>query len=157
MFTGRTALICILSFFTVIFSVNGVLVYNALNSWSGLSAKDAYRKGRYYNEIIDAGLEQKRRGWHVALTTRTNNSLDIFLQVEARNADGAAINSLELTALLKRPVRPDIDQRIVFKSLGKGKYSGVGKLPKSGQWAVELSAKQNGRQVYRLDSRIVVK
>ena len=40
--TGRMVLVGLLTFFGVVFAVNGVFVYFALDSWPGLTTEAAY-------------------------------------------------------------------------------------------------------------------
>jgi nitrogen fixation protein FixH len=60
---GRDVLAILLSFFGVIFAVNGALIYAAVSTHTGLVANEPYRKGLAYNERILADERQAQLGW----------------------------------------------------------------------------------------------
>ena len=62
--TGRHVAIMLAAFFGLMFAVNGVFVYFALGSFSGVSEKDAYKRGLSYNQEIDHHTRQLARNWH---------------------------------------------------------------------------------------------
>ena len=43
--------------------VNGVMIYSAVSTYTGLVANEPYRKGLHYNDRIDADERQARLGW----------------------------------------------------------------------------------------------
>ena len=56
---GKHVLFAMLSFFGVILVVNGVFTYFALSTFTGVSTDDAYRRGRAYNQTIEAAMEDQ--------------------------------------------------------------------------------------------------
>ena len=52
--TGRHVLIGMLVFFGVILGVNGMFLYSALSTYTGVVSDEPYRKGLNYNERIEA-------------------------------------------------------------------------------------------------------
>ena len=63
--TGRKVLWMLLGFFGVMMAVNGIFVYLALSSFSGLETVNAYVKGLDYNATLRRGAAQKALGWQV--------------------------------------------------------------------------------------------
>jgi nitrogen fixation protein FixH len=61
--TGRTVLVTIIGFFVVVFAVNGVFLFLALSTNTGIVAVEPYRKGLKYNERIAAEERQLKLGW----------------------------------------------------------------------------------------------
>jgi nitrogen fixation protein FixH len=61
--TGRHVLYAMLIFFGVIFVVNGVFIYLARSTFTGVSTEDAYHKGLAYNDVIRAAGSQHTLGW----------------------------------------------------------------------------------------------
>ena len=64
---GAHVLATLLTFFGVVFAVNGVLVFEALKTHSGVVAQEPYRKGLAYNERIAADELQSALGWKADL------------------------------------------------------------------------------------------
>ena len=93
--TGRHVLIAILAFFGVIFAVNGVMTYIALDSFSGLATEDAYRKGLRYNEQIAAADAQAAKGWRVDVDYRERSGR---ISLTVRDKDELPLRSLQVTA-----------------------------------------------------------
>jgi len=60
---GRHVLFAFLGFFGVIFAVNGVFLYAALSTHTGVVANEPYRKGLNYNQRIAAFQAQEQLGW----------------------------------------------------------------------------------------------
>ncbi len=61
--TGRHVLIGFISFFAVVFAANGVILYEALATRTGIVAEEPYIKGLKYNQRIDAEAQQAALGW----------------------------------------------------------------------------------------------
>ncbi len=153
--TGRHFLYWIVSFFGVIFTVNGIFIYMALSTWSGLEVKNAYQVGRNYNKYLAAAEAQNKRGWKVDVTKRlAGDSLSVV--VRPRDAKGAPLTGLEITVWLRRPTQEDLDRQRVLTEGETGRYSGVLPLPAKGLWQFILIAKRNGKEVYRSRSRVVL-
>jgi nitrogen fixation protein FixH len=78
--------------------VNGVLIFSAISTFTGVSVGRAYDKGRTYNHVLREAARQDALGW----TTRV--SLDAQrLTVTAQDRDGVAIAGL-LEAHMLRPL-----------------------------------------------------
>ncbi len=63
--TGWMVLAMLLAFFGVIGSVNAVMVYSALSTFSGEVEAHPYEHGIAYNREIASAREQAARGWKV--------------------------------------------------------------------------------------------
>ena len=57
--------------FLLVFAVNGVMIWYALSSWTGLAANEAYDQGLTYNRNLAAAARQAQLGWRPQLTVRT--------------------------------------------------------------------------------------
>ena len=60
--TGRHVLMMMLGFFGVIFAVNGVFAFLAIDTFTGLETEQAYLKGLDYNRTLTAAAEQRTTG-----------------------------------------------------------------------------------------------
>jgi nitrogen fixation protein FixH len=139
--TGRHVLIAFLTFFGIIFAVNGVLLHRALSTHGGIVANEPYRKGLEYNRRIEADERQARLGW------QTNATADATGQVtvEFNDAQGQPVRGLFVSATLGRPASNREDTAIPLFESSPGRYAGsVGALP-PGAWLLSVEARQGER------------
>lgn len=151
-FTGRTALTLFLSFFGIVFAVNGVFVYVATESWRGIDTEDAYRRGLAYNETLARAEAQRALGW------RTELSLE-GARLVLRLADrvGEPLNGLEVTGVARRPVDAAADRPLVFEWVGDGVYRAGSELPAHGQWDARISVTRRDGPPYLIEQRLWLK
>lgn len=106
--------------------VNGVLIFSAISTFTGVSVGQAYDRGRTYNHVIEEGRRQDALGW----TTRVALEGD-RLVVTARNRDGAPVTG-RLEAHLLRPLD---GERVELPELGgAGRFAFDLPELRAGQW-----------------------
>jgi nitrogen fixation protein FixH len=158
--TGKWVLKAFILSFGVIFAVNGLLTYYALESWSGLETENAYDKGLAHNQTLANAQAQALLGWQVVVLYETvaadGPKRAGVLTVKVRDKQGQAMNGLAGTALLWRPTHEGSDQRAVLAATEAGVYRTEVNVPAAGQWDVRLELTGAG-QPYRLRRRIVIK
>jgi nitrogen fixation protein FixH len=150
---GRHVLLGLILFFAAVLAVNGVFLYSALSTYTGVVAQEPYRKGLHYNQRIAKDEQQKRIGWseEVALSRDTGQLL-----VELKDRSGEGVSSLVLVGVFGRPATDRDDKPLAFEELGPGRYAThIGK-PASGTWLLSLEAKRGAdeRIVYRSRRRL---
>jgi len=155
---GRHVLALALAFFAVVFAVNAVFIYLALDSFRGLSTDDAYVRGLDYNRTIAAAQAQQVLGWQARLESeRVTGSNEVVLRLTIVDRDGAPIPGLSADGMLQRPVDDSMDRRLVFAAAGDGRYEARALVPQWGQWDVRLTARAPGGESYRLEQRLWLK
>ncbi len=155
--TGRHVLIWFVGFFAVVFTVNGIMTYLAISTFSGLDVPDAYVRGRSYGDEIAAAAAQNKRAWNVDLSHRLAANGELELVVTAKDASGQSVAGLRVEALIKRPTRAAHDTNVRLREIGSGLYRESVQLPHSGQWLLEINAFRGPTRVYRTKDRITVK
>jgi nitrogen fixation protein FixH len=144
------------AFFLVVFAVNGVMVWFALASWTGLETTNPYERGLAYNRALEAAREQAALGWqadfHFAQSGQRHGTLEFRLQ----ERDGAPLAAARVDALLVRPTEEGHDFAVDLTEREPGRYGAEVELPLPGQWEVRLAARARG-EVYRLSPRIYLK
>lgn len=148
--------------FAVVIAVNGALAYFATSTFNGLETKNAYEKGRLYNQTIALEEKQKALGWQLTLTSEskpheppgTGYPADIVIQAVDR--DGAALDGLTVHAEIRRPTVEGLDREVTLGRRDIGRYGSTVVLPEPGQWEVRVLATR-GEDEYRLRERIFVK
>lgn len=136
---GRHVLAAMIAFFAVIFAVNGIMVFFALDTFSGVHTDDAYRSGRDYNQVIDAARTQADRGWTVTMTHEVTEGT-LRLAVTYLDRSERPVEELSVTAELWRPTHDGHDRELVLEPAGAGRYAGTTDLPLAGQWEIRLLA-----------------
>ncbi len=154
---GIHVFLMLAGFFGVMFAVNGVFVYFALTSFSGVSVDDAYKKGLSYNQEISRLEKQRARGWQTGFSVSTLPDNNVAVSLSVTDKTGQVPDNLSATLLITRPARQDQD-RTLDLTQADGKFTADIQLPESGQWDLLVEVKGGGyNQPYRVEKRIWVK
>ena len=154
--TGRHVLFILLAGFGVVFAVNGVMAWFAIDSFPGLVSKDAYREGLEYNRTIAAREAQEKLGWQVdvavagAGTTRA-------VTARFRDRDGHPLSGLRVNAAMVRPVAAGSDRRAVLDETAPGDYRAEIALPSLGNWLLDVEAVRRDGTQWRMERSLWLK
>jgi nitrogen fixation protein FixH len=139
-------------FFGIVFSVNAVMVWIAITTWTGLETTGAYRLGIDYNRTLEAAKAQAALGWQVDLALARAAPGRALVELSLADREGEAIGAAAVTAAFVRPTHAGHDRKVALPHGGEGHYRAEVELPLPGQWDVRLEAR-NGTKVYRLHER----
>jgi nitrogen fixation protein FixH len=141
-----------LAFFAAIFAMNGVLIYWAVATNSGLVANEPYRKGLHYNERIAADERQKRLGWRVdTLELTKDGRVTLVLTDKA----GHPVSGLKVETMLGRPATNRQDIRVAMVEVAPGRYEARTSALAAGFWLVVLEARGATEEpIYRIRRRV---
>lgn len=151
--SGRHVLYGLLIFFGVIFTVNGVFIYMAGSTFTGLQTEDAYRKGLAYNDSIRAAGSQHALGWQVRDIQLTRNGQ---LNVALLDQEDAPLQGLTVGAEVRRPASEEFDQTLSLAEAAPGLYAGQGGDFAAGQWQVVLTVRR-GDDEFRVEQKVLLK
>lgn len=154
-YTGKRILIWFVGFFLVVFSVNGIMAYFALKTWTGLATQNSYVKGINYNEEIENAAMQQNSGWSIAISGNPEMREDRFEITLTRPEE--SLPPAEVTATFIRAVTEGYDQQITLSHNGGGIYGADVKLPLAGQWDVLVVVKSQNNLIFKLEDKILVK
>ena len=153
--TGRHVLWGFIVFFGLIFAMNGVFLYYALSTHTGLDTTNAYRRGLDYNSRLAAEKRQNRLGWQAALTLAPQRDR---LTLIVKSKTGLPVSYLDVSALLGRPATDKFDHKLVLKEDSPGRYEADFAPLDAGNWIVTIEATDQTRKtdpiVYRLRKRL---
>ena len=135
---GRHVLFSILGFFGVIFAVNGVLIYYALATHSGLVAQEPYRKGLTYNVRIAADERQKTLHWSAKIEADAQGRVALMLT----DASGGPVVNLTVKGLLGRPSAQRNDVHLAFAESSPGTYVASAGPMMPGVWLVNIEVRE---------------
>lgn len=149
--TGRMVLIGFILFFGVISVVNGIFMYMALHTWPGLTTEHAYKDGIKYNETLADGERQAALGWQSRVAIS-----DGMLLISVTSQQGAPVTRLATTVVVTRPLGSEEQIALRAIEVAPGKYQTPITLPTTGRWKVDVTAKGNDAQTYRMRHEVLV-
>ena len=153
--TGWMVLAMLLAFFGVIGSVNAVMVYSALSTFSGEVEPHPYEHGIAYNREIASAREQAARGWKVDASLERLSSGETLISVLARDASGADISGVEVAANLASPADKRQDAPAKLLEIAPGRFEARVVVARGARDLV-LTASRGGREVFRSRSRLQI-
>ena len=124
--------------------INGIMVYLALSTWTGLETERHYDKGLAYNENLAAARAQAELGWRVdvAYTPSPVAGDAGELAVTVTGAGDRPLVDLNVTARLIRPTHEGFDHDVDLAHAGAGVYKGQVSIPLPGQWDARILARR---------------
>ena len=124
------------------------MVYFALDTFSGLETRDAYRKGMQYNRNIEKARAQEALGWSLSFDfpTRaaTGNARAGTLDVTLRDRDAQPVTGARLRVGFSRPTSDGLDVKLPWVERGAGLYRVDVALSCPGQWDPRISRNAAG-------------
>ncbi len=155
--TGRTVLAIFVGFFAVVFAVNGVLMYEALSTRSGMVANEPYRKGLKYNERIAADERQSALGWKADIALSPDaKSLTVALSTDK----GEPVAGLAIVGHIGRPVTDKEDHELTLVEATPGQYTAAFPSAEPGAYVADIeisdAAASEGTVLYRARRRLWV-
>lgn len=146
----------IILFFLVLFAVNGVFVYLAVDTHTGSVSEEPYADGLKYQQTIDLLEKSKELGWSTDLqiSQRTKEGLHFF-KILLRDQDGIAIEDLKLTLSVLPLTQEGFAQEVPLNIKDQA-YFGEAVIKSPGLAALELKALENEAPVYLWKTRRVL-
>lgn len=154
--TGRTVLFSLFGFFGLIFAANGVLIWLALSSHTGTVVGSSYRASGTFQSDIEAARAQAERGWSVSADLLRSGP-GAVVEILVKDAGGAPITGLAVTARLTSPKQADTDIAITLIESETGRYGGAIDTLEAGKWRLEIEAARGDDRLYRSDNRVMIR
>lgn len=136
---GWHVLAGLVAFFGVVFVVNGVFLYQALSTHTGVIAQEPYRKGLAYNERIAAEEQQKALRWSEEITLAATGD---HLSLRLEDAEGSPIRGLKVVGFIGRPATTDHDVALDMTQAADGTYGARFAALPAGTLMVSLEASE---------------
>jgi nitrogen fixation protein FixH len=151
--TGWKVLAIFVGLFLAFLGADGAMTYYALKTFSGEVMAHPYERGLAYNRDIAAARAQESRDWKVDVQFAPAANGETQIVVALRDATGAALNGLDLEALLVAPADLKQDLRVRLEEKSDGRYAGAAAFV-AGRRDLVLSAKRAGQEVFRSQNRL---
>ncbi len=134
---GRWIPWLIVAFFGVVIAANGVMVYIATTTFTGLQTEGHYLKGLAYNRVIEAERAEQALGWQVTVRFESTGERRGRIVAHAEDAAGAPLADAVVVAHLVRPTQDGYDMSITLTSEDNGLYAAEIELPLPGLWEIQ--------------------
>lgn len=149
-FTGWHMLGVMLLFFGTVITVNMVMAWNAVNSWSGLVVSNTYVASQQFNAKAEAAKARAATGIKGKLFVDEKT-----VRYEVFHTDTGPVDTDKVTAHFRRPVGESQNFDMELTPVSTGLFTGPhDMLP--GQWIVEVTAVKDGRIIVHEGTRIAV-
>ncbi len=138
----------------IVVAVNGVLIFAAVGTWSGLAVERPYERGLGYNRALAAAERQEALGWAIKAEIDSGPS-GARLVIEASDRDRRPLDDLRIDAVLERPLGPRETQKVELRKIAAGRYAASLPAMARGQWQARIAA-SNGGDTVLLSQRLTV-
>ncbi len=130
------------AFFVVVLIANGIMIWVALSSWTGVVDPRYYETGLRYNRLIEAAEASRALGWTARARVRVGADRQGRIVVELRDREGRPVAGAEVRGRLVRPTHEGEDVSLVLAPESTGRYVARFVLPAFGQWRLHLRARR---------------
>ena len=122
--------------FALVILVNGIMIYFAMASFTGLQTEGHYQRGLDYNDVLAAKAAEEKLGWSVEVDLTETGGSFVRVSVTAADRAGNPLNDAGVKVRLVRPVQAGHDMDVTLAAAGNGRYSADVELPLRGQWDI---------------------
>jgi nitrogen fixation protein FixH len=153
--TGWRVLLYLVAFFGVVMAANGLMVYEAVSTMTGVDTDSAYQAGRMFERDVAMAKAQESRHWRVVahVTPLLSGSQ---IEITARDEAGRPLTGMQASAAFQRPTDRHLDHDIALVEDSPGKFHGNAEIM-AGQWELVIEISRNGEQLFRSKNRVVLK
>lgn len=152
--TGRMVLACLVAFFAVVGGVNAIMIGAAVSTFGGVETASSYQAGLAYTRESNAAQAQDALGWQVKASLHPSAGMT-RIEIDARDAAGAALAGLQATARFERPTDRRADQTIALLEDGSGHFRGTAARV-AGQWDLIIELSRGPERIFRSRNRVVL-
>ncbi len=149
---GWHVLAALLAFFGVTIAVNGVFVFLALDTWTGLTTERSYQEGLTYNRQIEESAALSAAGWRFDL--RQEGRQLAFLAVKKEGEGEHLVDGLAPRVELRRPTNDKEDLDLAMTALGEGRYGAALEGLGEGAWLARVIVSLDGREGPVVETRL---
>lgn len=136
-------------FFAIVFILDGIFVYLAVNTHTGTVTDKAYEKGLAYDQVLEASQAQRDSGVQIKAGYK-----DGLLNVSLIDRAGQAMEGAEVKAHMIRAVQAGHDFTVTLTPVGNGVYSAAIDAPLPGAWTAKIEATWRS-QTFRTTVKLV--
>lgn len=128
----------------IVVAVNGVLVFAALSTFTGVTSAHAYEEGRAYNHILEEAARQEALGWQASVQWSGGR-----LSVTVTDREGLPVPG-HMEGTLQRPLE-GTTRPLALAAAAPGRWGAAAADLAAGQWEARLVLR--GPRAEKLDIR----
>ena len=151
-FTGRQFLAIMLASFVLVTAVNGLMIWYALSTWSGLVSDSAFAEGLGFDRVLAASRAEAALGWKGTIAYEPSGRI-VFHLVDA---NGQPLSRLGVSMVMLRPTREGFDRTAALRETTPGRYEAGIHAPLPGVWDVRVVVAAGGQTKFHAEQRILV-
>ena len=151
-FTGRQFLAILVAAFALVSAVNGLLIWYAVSSWSGLVSDSAYAEGLGFDRVLAASRAEAALGWKGTITYDPVGRI-VFQLLDAK---GQPLSRMGVSMIMLRPTREGFDRSAPLRETMPGQYEVGLHPPLPGVWDVRVIVASQGQTRFHAEQRIMV-
>ena len=129
--------------FAIVIAVNGVMVWFAVGSFSGLYTDRAREIGLHYNKVIAEQRARDALGWKIS--TRWHADIG-KIELSVTGPDGQPLSGARPRIELVRPAEKRPPLPVALAALGAGQFAGYVDLPERGSWDLDIIIERDGER-----------
>lgn len=131
----------------LVVAVNGVMVWAALTTFTGVTVGQAYDRGRAYNHVLAEAARQDSLGWAAQVALEGDR-----LVLSVRDREGAPVAGRVQGTLLRPLERTQLP--LDFLPVAPGRWAAEVAPPQPGQWEARLRLLGPGGDVLDIRERV---
>ena len=144
---GWHVLLIFISFFALMFAVNGVFLYHAITSFPGEDIKKSYVQGLDYNRTLDARKAQNTLGWSASAGFEDGN-----LIFQLKDADGRLVRPHTVEAEIRRATTVRMDRTLELTRSASGAYIAKINDLDAGRWTIRFTVRSTADDQIRFQA-----
>jgi nitrogen fixation protein FixH len=129
--------------FALVIAVNGVMMWFAIGSFSGLYSDHARARGLRYNEVVAEQRARDALGWTIEIGWQTGGRQ---LALIVRDANGRPLSGASVAIDLVRPAEKRAPLGVAMEPQGEGRFVATVNLPALGNWDADIVVEADGRR-----------
>jgi len=129
--------------FALVIAVNGLMMWLAISSFSGLYSNNARARGVHYNRVIAEQRVRDSLGWTIETRWQADSHRLVLV---ARDGQGRLLEAAAVAVNLVRPAEKRTPLRIAMEPLGDGRFVAGVALPARGNWDADIVVEAEGHR-----------
>lgn len=121
--------------FVLVILVNGIMMWFAIGSFSGLYSDHARDRGLHYNQVMAEQRERDALAWTIETSWQADSHR---LGLTVKDAGGKPLAGAAVAIELIRPAERRVPIEVAMEPLGDGRFAGTVALPARGNWDADI-------------------
>ncbi len=151
-FSGRKFLAILVGSFILVTAVNGVMIWYALSTFSGLVSDSAYAEGLGFDRVLAASRAEAALGWKANIAYAPEGRIVFHLADDK----GRPLSNLAVSMVMLRPTQEGFDRQASLGETAPGLYEATVRAPLPGVWDVRVAVASQGQTRFHAEQRILV-